>query len=559
MRRAWAFGRHMPVSKLLRRIGLTCRRRISVQAKPSLSFELGEFPLSQALPGPLLAPREGLVRVDSEGWHFQFLGRGLTMPEAINWNALDASVGNQLWRMNLHYMEYLEALDPQFARAAVLSWIEGNPPWRPGYWRDSWNSYTLSLRVVVWMQQFGRIAPTLNAGDRIRIVRSLAQQMMFLERNLETDLGGNHLMKNIKALLWASVFFDGPHAQRWRRRGLSLLRCELDAQILRDGVHYERSPSYHAQVFADLLEIRQTLGQDPFHGELDRVLAAMGQAAADLAHPDGGPVLFNDAGLTMAYGPQACLSAMSVVLGKQAGAPATVFSYPQAGYFGLRSADTYLVVDFGRIGPDDLPAHAHADVGTFELSVAGERLIVDQGVFEYIDGTKRALSRSTAAHNTFALDGTDQAEMFGSFRCGRRPNVTVRMWTPREEGFLLEGVHDGYAHLPGRPIVARRIEADAECIRVRDWIEGLADHPAVVGLLLHPDAKTTLEAGDVLVARGNAAVRISAVGNLAIESAVYWPDMGVERPTKRVRIFIGAGLAKSEIVIRRVRPTAARL
>ena len=65
--------------------------------------------------------------------------------------------------------------------------------------------------------------------DAVRpdFVASLAEQMAFLEANLETDIGGNHLVKNIKALLWASVFFDGRDVERWRALGLKLLREEL--------------------------------------------------------------------------------------------------------------------------------------------------------------------------------------------------------------------------------------------------------------------------------------------------------------------------------------------
>ena len=125
-----------------------------------------------------------------------------------------------------------------------------------GAWRDSHNSYALSLRVVVWMQQLAR-APAL-AGARGR--RASPSRYGFWHDNLETDLGGNHLVKNIKALIWASAFFAGPEAARWRRKGLRLLRRALDEQILPDGVHFERSPSYHAQVFADLLECRHALG-----------------------------------------------------------------------------------------------------------------------------------------------------------------------------------------------------------------------------------------------------------------------------------------------------------
>src|SRR5262249_53295111 len=160
---------------------------------------------------------------------------------------------------------------------------------------------------------------------RSTIAASLAQQLHFLEHNLETDIGGNHLIKNIKALIWGSAFFTGPPADRWRSLGLLLLTKELPRQVLRDGMHYERSPSYHCQVFADLLEIRHVLSHDPLGDTLDAALARMAQVTVDLAHPDGLVALFNDAGLSMAYAPDLCLDAYTAVLGGSKPAPRRVF------------------------------------------------------------------------------------------------------------------------------------------------------------------------------------------------------------------------------------------
>jgi uncharacterized heparinase superfamily protein len=95
---------------------------------------------------------------------------------------------------------------------------------------------------------------------------------------------------------------------------LKRLQRELERQIPADGMHYERSPSYHAQVFAYLVECRHAPGEDPLGGNLDAALERMAQTVADVTYPDGGPALFNDAGLIMAYAPEACLSAMRTCL-----------------------------------------------------------------------------------------------------------------------------------------------------------------------------------------------------------------------------------------------------
>ena len=257
----WAFVRYMPVAKLARRARLDIKRRLRdrIGTPPDRT---PAPPVADRPPLPLFGPRRGLCeRAASGQLAFTFLNRRIVMPGAvIDWTAPSAASADQLWRMNLHYMEYLEATDDAALSQLIPDWIAANPAGRRGVWRDAWNSYALSIRVVVWMQQLAARGGRIDDDIRAIVHASLGAQLRFLERNLETDLGGNHLIKNVKALLWASAYVVGPEAARWRRLGLDLLQREIAAQILADGMHYERSPSYHCQVFADLLECRHVLG-----------------------------------------------------------------------------------------------------------------------------------------------------------------------------------------------------------------------------------------------------------------------------------------------------------
>jgi uncharacterized heparinase superfamily protein len=521
-RRNFAFARHIPPQRALRRVALKLKRALG---GAGASAPVAAPPLAALPPQPLFAPRTGKI----DGEDFIFLGRSHRMSGRIDWTAPSLAPADQLWRMNLHYMEYLEDVDDARFLALVDDWIEANPAGRSGAWKDSHNAYALSLRVVVWMQQLARRRLT-NAG---RIAVSLAEQMRFLDDNLETDLGGNHLIKNIKALIWASAFFEGKPAKRWRAKGLRLLKAELEAQILPDGVHFERSPSYHAQVFADLLECRHALDEAP--PALDEALRAMAQATADLAHPDDGPAQFNDAGLTMAYAPADCLAVFAKLV-KQTSAPAPVFAYPDAGYFGRRDGGDCFIADCGRIGPDALPAHAHGDILSFELSVAGERIVVDPGVYEYIDGARRCAARAAASHNTLSFDGLDQAEFFGAFRCGRRPNVNLLELVCEPERLVVEGTHDGY----GRYKHVRRFEQTSGALRILDRIAG-PPRAARIGFLLHPDVEARLASGGADLARGAAKVEFRAGLDVTIEDAVWWPDMGHERKTLRLCLVAPPG------------------
>jgi uncharacterized heparinase superfamily protein len=535
-RQTLTFARHIPLAKLARRAELSLRRRIG-DLLPRPQEPVGAIASLPSPPLPLFPPRKALVPESSGArLRFTFLNRAVEIaPSRIDWEAPGAGAANQLWRMNLHYMEYLEGLGSESWAQLVTDWIRANPKGKKGAWRDSWNSYTLSLRVIVWLQELARRKIELPKAVTAAAEASLASQLRYLERNLETDLGGNHLIKNIKALLWASAYFEGGDAERWHRTGVGVLSKELQKQILPDGMQDERSASYHAQVFADLLECRHALGEDPLGGALDETLQGMAQVTADLTHPDGGPVLFNDSGLTMAYSPAGCLDVYEQIYSHRP-RPQRVFALSSAGYYGLRAGDLYMVADCGRIAPDDLPAHGHADVLSFELSIAGRRVIVDQGVFEYVAGEKRRRARSASSHNTLCFEGADQAEFFGAFRCGRRPDVRVLGYEARADGFVLEGTHDGFQNLPGEPRHVRRFDVAPRRLSIHDRIDGRAGQAARIAFLLHPEVEAEIESRGATLKSGGAAIKVTSSEPIKIEPAVWWPDMGVELRTSRLVI-----------------------
>jgi uncharacterized heparinase superfamily protein len=536
LRKEIEFARRMTLTKLSARASLSIKRKVLSRrgfaarwAEPDSTAA----PVATRPPLPPFEPGRSAAVLASGKLRLTFNNHVRDFQIPIGWHLPELATGTRLWKLNLHYMEFLEALGDGEFLAVSEDWIRQNPPFLKDYWLDCWNSYALSIRVVVWMQQLAVRKLRLAQQASAQVMASLTQQLRFLEHNLETDIGGNHLIKNIKALIWASAFFAGKEAQRWRERGLSLLSKELPKQILADGGHDERSASYHAQVFADLLECRHALGGDPLGGALDSTLHRMAQVAADLTHPDGGPVLFNDSGLTMAYSPSECLDVYERLFDRRP-KQRQVFALEAAGYYGFRHGDKYMIADCGRIAPDDLPAHGHGDVLSFELSVGGKRMIVDQGVFEYNPGEKRQRARAASSHNTLCFEGADQAEFFGAFRCGRRPNVAVLSYEPRPDGFVLEGTHDGFRTLAGSPRHVRRFEVGPERIVIHDRIEGASSHTARIGFLLHPGTEAVVESRSARLQQGVSVIKVTSSEPLEIQPAVWWPDMGLERKTSRL-------------------------
>ena len=123
--------------------------------------------------------------------------------------------------------------------------------------------------------------------------------------------------------------------------------------------------------------------------------------------------------------------------------------FPETGYGVIRNPESRsaLIFDCGPLGPDYQPGHGHCDVLSYELSLQGQRVVVDTGVSTYEPGPERSYERSTAAHNTLRIDGEEQAEIWASFRVGRRPRVG-QMRGGSNGGFpFLSGEHDAYRRL----------------------------------------------------------------------------------------------------------------
>lgn len=537
-------ARYIPPRQLAARVRLTAKRRAVGAAvtriPPRHLVAAGEVPpLANVPPQPVFPPRTGLVDRTAHERVVRLPGATVPLTVPLEWHPPELAFGTRLPKLHLHYMEFLEELDDQTACAVVGDWIAANARRRPDYWMDAWNSYALSVRVVVWLQEWAR--GRLRADPELEPVlwRSVVAQLRFLERNLELDIGGNHLIRNVRALLWAGAFFGGAEAHGWRRRGRELLRRELGRQILPDGLHYERSPAYHLQVFGDLLECHAASDQADRVEQLP-VLRRMAQALVDITHPDGDVSLFNDGALDMAHPPATCLQAFEQLTGDRVAARMSL-ALSTAGYYGHRSnAGALVLLDCGEVGPPELPAHSHADILSFEWSLSGRRVIVDHGVFEYNAGHWRAYSRGTRAHNTVTVGEADQCELWLAFRMGRRAAPVVHSYQPRADGFDFEGSHDGYKRLPGAPHHQRRFTCSPAGIAVHDSVTGGAGQAVRARLLLHPDFAAEPTGEGVRISDGEIAVLLITDAEVGIVDAWWCPRFGERLPCRQLVLTYGS-------------------
>jgi uncharacterized heparinase superfamily protein len=387
---------------------------------------------------------------------FTFLNQTVASHDAIPWNDRQRA---KLWLYHLNYFDFLnvgfalpeEEPMVQAALEIMLDWRRNNTEGT----EVGWEPYPLSVRITNWLKFLARHRRSLEfreeEGGRIdTLLESLGVQVTTLERRLEKDLLGNHLLKNIKALLFAGALLETPCSARWWTKGEELLEQQLDEQILPDGGHFERSPMYHAQILEDLAEIRllyaATGKKLSCSHLLSQKIRSMAQFLQDILHPDGEIPLFNDSVLGGAPPPAELLSLAEGHDPKGAKSESPVTVFPDTGYGVIRSPESRsaLIFDCGPLGPDYQPGHSHCDVFSYELSLHGQRVVVDTGVSTYEPGPERHYERSTAAHNTLRIGGEEQAEIWGSFRLGRRPRVGQLRGGCHGAFRFVRGEHDAY-------------------------------------------------------------------------------------------------------------------
>jgi len=174
-----------------------------------------------------------------------------------------------------------------------------------------------------------------------------------------------------------------------------------------------------------------------------------------MTHPDGQIALFNDAafGVTpppdnlVSYAERIGLNIFEQKCHKTS--LLKVQSWSASGYIRLETVNATAFLDVAPIGPDYLPSHANADTLSFELSVFGQRVIVNGGTSRYGSGPERLRERQTAAHSTLEINSESSSEVWSGFRVARRAypfELSIN-----ESGSAVEVVcaHDGYRRLKG--------------------------------------------------------------------------------------------------------------
>jgi hypothetical protein len=191
-----------------------------------------------------------------------------------------------------------------------------------------------------------------------------------------------------------------------------------------------------------------------------------------------------------------------------------------SGYLVLKKGPFRLIFDTAILGPDYLPGHAHCDMLSVLLEFEGKSIWTDTGVFEYEEGERRRYTRSTSAHNTVVLDGLEQAEIWKSFRVGRRGYPKGFL----QEDHAVKCSHTGFAIWKKGLAHTRTVKLRDDGFEIIDRVEGLGRHSYRAFFHFCPGTKVVSTEKGYLV---NDHLSINPSGaESRLTTSEYYPEFG---------------------------------
>lgn len=465
--------RHLKPRQVFYRLAYFLKQRRGVASRPLCCN-------GSSRRGVVLALLPGIFRPGSfAGGTFRFLNREKRFNGRIDWRF--EGLG-RLWCYNLNYFDFLqqEGMSADAGLDLIDDFIDA-----AARAETCMEPYPVSLRILNWIK--------FLSGNGIRsekIDACLHAQARFLARNLEYHLLGNHLLENGIALFFAAFYFEDKDLFVIAEK---ILAAELKEQILADGGHFELSPMYHQIILERLLDCMNLAQSNPAvygrirqNGKETDLLQLIRSKAGlmlgwlrEMTFANGEMPLVNDAAFEIAADAKRLWDYAG-----RAGVPESLVSLQESGYRKIKRAHYEALLDIGRIGPDYIPGHAHADTFNFLLNIKGCPVIVDSGTSTYENNETRHAQRATKAHNTVEIDRCSQSEVWGSFRVARRAGVAGITETDRR----VSAFHDGYKRLPGKPVHKRTWRFEDKGIEILDEIDG-GFQEATARFYFHPDVR----------------------------------------------------------------------
>jgi uncharacterized heparinase superfamily protein len=473
---------------------------------------------------------------------FRFAGDTLDIKDG---SVFDKRPPSSEWARGLHAFEWLPPLSAAGGEPArvlatnlISQWIKRNSR----YSLPAWSPEVIARRLIHLFAHSRLVLAHSDVMWRSKLFVSLREQSRAIARVADETPDGVPRLEAAAAVVLSGVCLDdGGRVES----GLQRLEAEIARQILPDGGHVSRSPEVLVHAYRYTMMVTDALNA------ADRAIPQSVRIAHDrmapmirfFRHGDGSLALFNggsESDPRMIAG----LLARDEVRGQP-------FGYaPHSGYQRIAAAKTLVVMDCGTPPVGAFANDAHAGCLSFEMSTAGQRLLVNCGSAGPHQERWETALRATAAHSTVTLADTSSGTILPAGRArqllgARLIDGPTQVGTRRvetEHGVTVEASHDAYVHQFG--VVHERSLTLGPQGEMLSGIDKLTPRPSsrdsinyAIRFHIHPDVRvSTSQSGGILLKLPNGdGWRFKAQGGgVAIEESVYLGGDTVRRTDQLV-------------------------
>lgn len=445
-----------------------------------------------------------------------------------------------IWEVNRHL--YLVTLGIAFSlthetkyldkfKYFLNSWFDQNPFMLGVNWLSP---LELGIRLITWTICWHLLESSLEQEFQVKWLESIYRHCWFIYNNFSRySSANNHLIGEASGLFTACTALPKFEASdKWRAKAFRILTEEALKQNCIDGVNKEQAIAYQ-QFVLDFLVIAGLTGKagsidfpESYWLQIEKMLeflAALEDKGCNFPHygdDDDGFVLDTFQGKKAGY--RSPLNAGAYIFNRKDfllentkidnkaklllsiggycthTPPVREGTVPvrfDAGGYYLLGTDFHgekeqkLLFDAAPIGYLSLAAHGHSDALSFHLSCGGCPLMVDPGTYAYHnDKVWRNYFRSTFAHNTVCVDGTNQSKAAGNFMWSRKANANLLYYNDYTG---VKASHDGYWALKDKVTHTREIvyNQDINYWHIIDGFLCRGRHKVELCFHLHPDCR----------------------------------------------------------------------
>ncbi len=243
-----------------------------------------------------------------------------------------------------------------------------------------------------------------------------------------------------------------------------------------------------------------------------------------------------------------------------------IVDFPYGGYQISRDDRFSLVFDSGPLGIPPGFGHGHADGLSFVLSYGDKPLVVDAGTFLYNGPPEwRHYFRSTAAHNTLRIDGSEQSRPLDTFRWAE-PLRTKRYSADNGGGWRLFHGSVKWGSMLHQRFIIHLVN---QGLIIMDSVDGSGDHILEWALHFDPDwdvrqtAPSQFTAAwedkgiEICFIHRTAATHSVVSGSTEPMAGWYSRYYGYRIPTATLRSFMKTSLPR--VMIFEIKPSGTRI